>query len=146
MSLHHAAAISLSPCLLNVDASKVYDPGIDGLNGCQDRVRRFILPRSTTWIYFYGEPPANIGHVAQLRFAVLLRLRSGCGGCVPVLTFASHARACFYRVMLSTHDSNFPRFSGCWAAAGGGLLVTKQVWYVARQGTDDACFETAIFS
>ena len=80
---------------------KVYDPAIDGLNGCQDRVRRFILPQSTTWIYFCGEPPANIGHVAQLLFAVLLRRRFG--GCGQLFTFASHARACFYRVMLSTH-------------------------------------------
>ena len=93
------------PCLLDVDASEVYNPAIDGLNGGQNRVRRSILPRSTTWIYFYGAPPANIGHVAQLRFAVLLR--SGCGGCVPVLTFASHAHACFYRVMLSTHYVEF---------------------------------------
>ena len=60
--------------------SKVYDPAIDGLNGCQIRVRRSILPQSTTWIYFYGAPPANIGHTAQLRFAVLLLGR--CGGAV----------------------------------------------------------------
>ena len=47
--------------------SQVYDPGTDGLNGCQNRVRQSILSWSTTWIYFYGAPPANIGHVAQLR-------------------------------------------------------------------------------
>ena len=88
-----------------------YDPGIDGLNGHQNHVRRSILPRSTTWIYFYGAPPANIGHVAQLRFAVLLRRR--CGGCGRLLAFASHARACFYRVMLSTHQKLICVLNGC---------------------------------
>ena len=68
--------------------SKLYDPAIDGLNGHQNHVSRSILPRSTTWIYFYGAPPANIGQVAQLRFAVLLRRR--CGGCGRLLAFASH--------------------------------------------------------
>ena len=90
----HRACSMLTP-------SKVYDPAIDGLNGCQIRVRRSILPQSTTWIYFYGAPSANIGHVAQFRLAVLLRRRFG--WCSQLLTFVSHARACFYRVMLSTH-------------------------------------------
>ena len=80
---------------------KVDDPKIYGLCGRQNRDRRTNLPWNTHSIYFHGAPPANIGHTPQLRFPVMLR--SGCGGCGRLLTFTSHARACFYRVMLSTH-------------------------------------------
>ena len=86
--------------------------------------RRSILPRRT-WIYLYGAPPANIGHVAQLRFSVLLR--SGCDGCAPVLTFASHARACFYRVKLSTHICSFRRQEDLSPPARGRLPLLPEL-------------------
>ena len=63
-----------------------------------------------------------------------------CGGCVPVLTFASHARACFYRVMLSTHRD---RVRDCSFFGPGRVLVKlgnsgrldtlEQSWRISRR-------------
>ena len=58
-------------------------------------------------------PGVQLGSTSMVHLRpILAMLRSfglpcfyvgGCGGCGQLLTFASHARACFYRVMLSFH-------------------------------------------